>query len=105
MTTFLCARRSITDSSPAHSASADLPVPARPPRETMPISGSSSRSSATRCSADRPCSPNASRSPRTSRTCLSGVTRPSADPREDSSTSPVCGGSSAAAGTNVSPAS
>ena len=31
-------------------------------------------------------------------------TRPSADPREDSSTSPVCVGSSAAAGTNTSPA-
>ena len=38
----------------------------------MPTSGSSSRSSAIRCSADRPCSPNASRSPRTSRTRLSG---------------------------------
>ena len=46
-------------------------MPARPPSETIPTSGSSSRSSATRCSADRPCRPNASRSPRTSRTCLS----------------------------------
>ena len=38
----------------------------------MPMSGSSRRSSATRCSAERPRSPNASRSPRTSLTCLSG---------------------------------
>src|SRR3954471_12182763 len=105
MTTFLCARRSITDSRPAHSASADLPVPARPPRETMPISGSSRRSSAMRCSAERPCRPNAWRSPRTSRTCLSGLPRPSAEPREESNTSPVCGDSSAAAGTNASPVS
>ena len=86
-------------------ASADLPVPARPPREMIPISGSSSRSSAIRCSADRPCRPNASLSPRTSRTCLSGVTRPSAEPREDSSTSPVWVGSSAAAGTYTDPES
>ena len=70
----------MTGSSPAHSASADLPVPARPPSETMPISSSISRSSAIRCSADRPRSPNASRSPRTTLTCLSGVTRASADP-------------------------
>ena len=39
-----CCWRSSTASSPAHSASADLPVPARPPSETMPTSGSSSRS-------------------------------------------------------------
>ena len=38
----------------------------------MPISGSSSRSSAIRCSAERPRSPNASRSPRTRRTVLVG---------------------------------
>ena len=58
-----------------------MPVPARPPSETMPTSGSSSRSSAIRCSAQRPWRPNASRSPRTSWSCLSGVTRPSALPR------------------------
>ena len=74
--TLRCCRRSITASSPAHRASADLPVPARPPSETMPISGSSSRSSATRCSALRPRRPKASRSPRTSWTDLSGRTRP-----------------------------
>ena len=44
------------------------------------MSGSSSRSSAIRCSALRPRRPNASRSPRTSRTDLSGSTRPSALP-------------------------
>ena len=63
----------------------------------MPIDRSSSRSSAMRCSAERPRRPNASRSPRTSRTCLSRVTRPSAEPRGDCSTSPVWHGSSAAA--------
>ena len=39
----------------------------------MPTSGSSSISSAIRCSADRPWMPNASRSPRTRCTCLSGA--------------------------------
>ena len=48
-----------------------------------------------RCSADRPCSPNASRSPRTSRTCLSAVTRPSAEPRRECSRRPVWHGRSA----------
>ena len=48
-----------------------------------------------RCSAERPCSPNASRSPRTSRTCLSGVTRASADPLTECSTRPVWQGRSA----------
>ena len=96
--TLRCLRRSITASSPAHSASADLPVPARPPSETMPIDSSSSRSSAMRCSAERPRRPNASRSPRTSRTVLSGCSRPSAEPFDDCSTRPVWHGSSAAVG-------
>ena len=39
----------------------------------MPTSGSSSRSRAIRCSALRPCRPNASRSPRTSRIVLVGA--------------------------------
>src|SRR5580704_1811935 len=94
--TFLCWRRSITASSPAHSASADLPVPARPPSDTMPISGSSSRSSATRCSALRPRRPNASRSPRTSWTDLSGLTRPRALPLDEVRTRPVWQGRSRA---------
>ena len=87
--TLRCCRRSSTASSPAHRASADLPVPARPPSETMPISSSSSRSIAIRCSALRPCSPNTSWSPRTSCTCLSAVTRPSAEPRGQCRTTPV----------------
>ncbi len=41
----------MTASRPAHSARADLPVPARPPRDTNRPSGLDSRSSATRCSA------------------------------------------------------
>ncbi len=60
-----CCWRSSTASRPAHSASADLPVPARPPSETIPISWSSRRSIASRCSALRPCRPKMSRSPRT----------------------------------------
>ncbi len=44
----------------------------------MPTDSSSSRSRATRCSAERPRSPNTSRSPRTSWTRLAAVTRPSA---------------------------
>ena len=52
-TTLRWARRSRTASRPAHSARADLPVPALPPRDTMPTDSSSSRSSATRCSAER----------------------------------------------------
>ncbi len=62
----------------------------------MPISGSSSRSRATRCSADRPWMPNASRSPRTSCTCLSAVTRPSPLPLSDTRTRPVWHGRSRA---------
>ena len=88
-----CCCRSSTASSPAHSASADLPVPARPPSETIPTSGSSSRSIAIRCSAERPCRPNTSRSPRTSRYSPSPVTRPSADPRSEWMMSPVLTGS------------
>ena len=42
--------------------------------------------------ADRPCSPNASRSPRTSRTCLSAVTRPSAEPRAEMQPQPGVAG-------------
>ncbi|CAD5951264.1 exported protein of unknown function [Streptomyces sp. KY75] len=95
----MCCCRSSTASRPAQSASADLPVPARPPSETMPTSGSSSRSRAIRCSALRPWMPKASRSPRTSRTLPSAVTRPSALPRSDWRTSPVWTGSSAASGT------
>ncbi len=69
----------------------------------MPISGSSSRSSATRCSAERPCSPNASRSPRTSRTRLSAVTRPSAAEPPPVSRRPVWQGSSRAASLSITP--
>ena len=79
-------------------------MPARPPSETMPISSSISRSSAIRCSADRPRRPNASRSPRTSRTCLPGVTRPSADPVGVSSFTPVWQGSSRAVSMSTRPA-
>ncbi len=89
---FFCCCRSSTASSPAHSASADLPVPARPPSETMPTSGSISRSIAMRCSAERPCSPNTSRSPRTSRYSPSPVTRPSAEPRSEWMIRPVLTG-------------
>ena len=49
----------------------------------MPISGSSSRSIASRCSALRPCRPNTSRSPRTSLSCPVPMTRPSAEPRSE----------------------
>ena len=101
--TLRCCRRSITASRPAHSASADLPVPARPPRETMPISGSSRMSSATRCSALRPRRPNASRSPRTSCTDLSGLTRPSALPLGEIRTRPVWQGRSRAASLSMVP--
>src|SRR5665647_1090678 len=87
--TLRCCRRSITASIPAHRASADLPVPARPPRERIPTSSSSSRSIAIRCSALRPCTPKTSWSPRTRRRCLSTVTRASAEPREECSTTPV----------------
>ena len=69
----------------------------------MPTSGSSSRSSATRCSAERPCSPNASRSPRTMRTRLSAVTRPSAAEPPPVSRSPVWQGSSRAASWSITP--
>ena len=103
--TLRCWRRSITASRPAHRASADLPVPARPPSDTMPTSGSSSRSRATRCSALRPCSPNASASPRISWTDLSGRTRPSALPLGEVSTSPVWQGSSRAASLSKVPRS
>ena len=67
----------------------------------MPTSGSRRRSRAMRCSALRPCSPNASRSPRTRRTCFSGVTRPSAEPRSESRTSPVWHGRSRAASWSI----
>ena len=67
----------------------------------MPISSSSSRSSAMRCSADRPRRPNASPSPRTRRTCLPGVTRPSALPRSLSSRRPVWTGRSRASSTST----
>ena len=69
----------------------------------MPTSGSSSRSSATRCSAERPCRPNASRSPRTIRTRLSAVTRPSAAEPPPDSRSPVWQGSSRAASRSITP--
>ena len=92
--TLLCCWRSSTCSSPAHSAIADLPVPALPPRETIPISGSSSRSSATRCSAERPWTPNASRCRGRGGCACRRVTRPSAL-ELPVSTSPVWQGSSA----------
>ena len=69
----------------------------------MPISGSRSRSSATRCSALRPRRPNASRSPRTSCTDLSGRTRPSALPLAEVRTSPVWQGRSRAASCSKMP--
>ncbi len=53
--TRLCVRCSSTASRPAASASTLLPVPALPPRLTIPTSGSASRSTAMRCSAERPC--------------------------------------------------
>ena len=96
--TLRCCRRSSTASSPAANASALLPVPARPPMDTMPMRGSSRKSSAIRCSALRPCTPNASRSPRTSCTRRSAVTRANALPRSLESTRPVLQGNSAASG-------
>ena len=50
-----------------------------------------SRSAARR---ERPCRPKTSRSPRTRRTALSPVTRPSAEPRSEWMTRPVCTGRS-----------
>ena len=67
----------------------------------MPTSGSSSRSSAIRCSAERPWMPKASRSPRTRCTRLSALTRPSALPRSDISTRPVWHGSSRASSRSI----
>ena len=67
------------------------------------MSGSVSRSIAMRCSAERPCRPKTSRSPRTTRTCLSGVTRPSAEEPPPSSRSPVWHGSSRASSTSATP--
>ena len=52
--TRLWVRCSSTASRPAASASTLLPVPAWPPRLTMPTVGSASRSMAMRCSAERP---------------------------------------------------
>ena len=90
-----CCCFSSTASRPAHRARALLPVPARPPSETIPTSGSSSRSIASRCSALRPCRPNTSRSPRTSRNCaLARSTRPRAEPRSEWMTRPVFTGRS-----------
>ena len=89
-----CCWRSSTASRPAHRASADFPVPARPPSDRMPISGSSSRSMARRCSADRPFSPKTSRSPRTSFISPLPVTRPRAEPRSEWMTRPVLTGMS-----------
>ncbi len=96
-------RRSSTASRPAHSASADLPVPALPPSDTMPTDSSSSRSRATRCSAERPRSPNTSRSPRTSWTLFCAFTRPSACELPASSRIPVWHGRSRAASRSTSP--
>ena len=58
-----------------------------------------------RCSALRPRRPNASRSPRTSCTDLSGRTRPRAEPLAEVSTSPVWHGSSRAASQSKVPLS
>ena len=55
----------------------------------MPTSLSKSKSKATRCSALRPCRPNAVRSPRTSCNCLSGITRARALPLSECRTIPV----------------
>jgi hypothetical protein len=75
-----CVRCSTTASSPAASASTLLPVPARPPRLTMPIDGSASTSMARRCSAERPRTPKRLRSPRTRCARLSAWTRARAEP-------------------------
>ena len=63
-------RCSSTASRPAARASTLLPVPAGPPMATMPTSWSASRSMAMRCSAERPCTSNSVRSPRTRWTAL-----------------------------------
>ena len=60
----------------------------------MPTSGSSSRSRAIRCSADRPCRPNASRSPRTSCNRLSAPHPAERGAPLATRTSPVWQGSS-----------
>ncbi len=99
---FLCCCRSRTASSPAQSASADLPVPADPPSETMPISGSSRASIASRCSAERPRSPKTSRSPRTRATTRRCATRPRADPRSEWMTTPVLTGTPASCDDGIS---
>ena len=103
--TLRCCRRSRTDSNPAHRASALLPVPARPPKDTMPTSGSMSRSRAIRCSALRPLMPKASRSPRTRRTRLSAVTRANPLPRSDNRTRPQWQGRSRASSRSITPSS
>jgi hypothetical protein len=59
-----------------------------------PEAGSQSRSRAIRCSAERPRTPNASRSPRTRRTVASAPTRPSAVPAGERSTTPAFTGRS-----------
>jgi len=87
--TLRCSLRSSTASSPAQRASADFPVPARPPRDTMPMLESRRWSIATRCSADRPRTPNTSRSPRTTAILPSRVTLPRAEPRGECRITPV----------------
>ena len=91
-----CAASS-TASSPAASASTLLPVPALPPRLTMPISGSASRSMATRCSAERPRTSNTAASVRTRCSRLSAWTRARADCEPACSARPVWQGRSRAA--------
>ena len=76
--------------------------PCRPATRCRPRS-SSSRSSATRCSAERPRSPNTSRSPRTSWTRLLGVDPAERGELPPSSRSPVWHGRSRAASRSISP--
>ncbi|CAI8286295.1 MAG: Uncharacterised protein [Cellulomonadaceae bacterium TMED98] len=87
-----CRLRSNTASNPAQRARADFPVPARPPREMIPTWLSKSRSMAIRCSAERPCRPKRSRSPRTRLIVFGEVTRPRAEPRSLVITTPVLSG-------------
>jgi hypothetical protein len=76
----------------AHRRERRLARPAPAERDDADL-GVESRSIAMRCSAERPCRPNTSRSPRTSLKPPSPVTRPRAEPRSEWITSPVFTGS------------
>ena len=102
---FECLFSSSTFCRPAMRASADFPVPARPPIDTIPRASSSSMSMAIRCSADRPWTPKMSRSPRTIETRLPVRTRPSPDPRGEVMTTPVLTTSSETSSVTIDPES